>query len=1744
MKRAKKIMALVLSLALALNSSMLVLAEEPQQDEAKTEDIQAAEMSEDTGETPAMEDTGEAAITEEAAGEAGDVPEEVTDGSETEAADENKAPEAEEPTKTDKQPEAEEQTKTDKQPEAEEQTKTQEQPAKEEKVDAQAAAGDVELNAANFPDEAFREFIRGEADGNQDGILSTEEIANVTELAVNDEALGIRDMTGIRYFTELQILQVLDQSVAALDLSANVKLHTLVLDNNALTELNLTGVTNLETLILGPQNVGDKKYDGWSLSGKYDGDNDLLWPNDDGDISQVAGQKIHLVQNDFKKLAIDVPNNKMSLYIGTQGSMSVIPMDDYATQVITECSWSIDEANPGIVTVNSDESVETATVKGIAAGTTTVTATIGKYKASCVVTVEAGRPEGIQIGEETFPDEAFRDYVQNTIDLNKDTILTKEEIAECTSINVWEYRTGENDEIAIRDLTGIGYFTELETLDCSSNNLTALDLSANEKLSTLVCNDNMLTTLNLDNNTKLESLECEKNELTVLNLTNNKELGELYCDYNHLETLDLSGKSAEFGWYGSGYQIINGVLCKEWYYDQAFEDPVEEMSAAVGKVIYLKPEEQSGLQVVPDSVTLGLLDRCQIQVGMETEDGDMDFDNLPDDMQVSVRDTTIAEVEQAGDDEQKGTYVIIPLNIGSTKVMFSTETYSATCSITVRDGSVAVEVNAENFPDADFRSAVSEFIDGDGDGTLSLEEQLESSWLEAGGKCSSIQGIEKLPYLSQIFIHSAFLKDADFTGCDLNSIEITSPILENLNISGLTNLMNLDLRNARKLGDIDFAQFPNLETLVLGGKNMTKVDVTKNPELGLLALNNVPITSLDLSGNSGLETLELNNVPIASLDLSGNSELINLLLDNVPITKISTANAAGLERIAITRSGLESIDLKKNKELLNVKLSNTMGGETGWFTDESYTKPWTGDVKTALSSVLYRNPDWEEPVYDSPTYTEFDDPTYEDIIEGDNSYGVNGLKLGDGFIYGKLSTGILEEVSSNRKLAALLERQGIDDGDYKLLQASGVYRKNDKTDTSAAQFSFLGDEINTGDTIEVLRRTGTKADDTWERINEISVSENEVVVNADKIGLPFIVVKRTVERRNFTKSEVTGIEDMTYTGSAIKQSGLKVTYKGNELKEGTDYEVTYSANKNPGTATITLKGIGIYSGEISRTFTISVAEVEGLKTSAEKAASMKLEWEKLDNVTGYRVQYCTDDDFKSGVVTKVISTNTNVLNVTKLTAGSTYYYRVRAFVTVSGSPKYGSYSDTYEAVTATATPAAPKVSGVTGRANVKVTWKSVSGASSYELLQATSAKGEYNKIAELSASTLSYTVTEGLSYGRTYYYKVRTSREGNKYNVYSEESGYGYSATAPSTPRITKIEGGTKQVKLTWTKSSGASKYVIYQDDEIIATLSSSTLTNTVTGLAAGRTYGFKVRAYRSNVASSSSAEIFEATAPEEPTIKNILNGEELEVTWGAVSGASGYRVYMSTSASSGYKLVDTLEGKNAVTYTATGLDAATRYYFKVRSYRTGNDSQIYAGYSGIKYGETPAEVPQISSLRGGSKQITIKWKDVSNEDGYEIYRSVYATRSFTKLATLTEDKVSYVDKSLAQGKKYYYRVCSYRTIDGSKLYSELGTVEGTATTPAAPAIVSAKAAETQATVSWKAVSGVSGYDIYMATSSTGTYSKKVRVSGSSKTSGVVKNLTPGKKYYFRVKAYISASGEFTTTNSAFSGTKYCTIQK
>lgn len=175
--------------------------------------------------------------------------------------------------------------------------------------------------------------------------------------------------------------------------------------------------------------------------------------------------------------------------------------------------------------------------------------------------------------------------------------------------------------------------------------------------------------------------------------------------------------------------------------------------------------------------------------------------------------------------------------------------------------------------------------------------------------------------------------------------------------------------------------------------------------------------------------------------------------------------------------------------------------------------------------------------------------------------------------------------------------------------------------------------------------------------------------------------------------------------------------------------------------------------------------------------------------------------------------------------------------------------------------------------------------------------------------------------------------------------------TVPTT--VKAAAKSATSVAVTW-KSTNADSYNIYRSTSKTGTYkkigTSKTASYTDKGLTKGKTYYYKVTAVSGGKESEFSKVVSaKAVAPAPNTVKAVkAKSGAATITWSKSSGASGYEIYMSTSADSGFKKIKTSGAKSAASYTKTGLKSGQTYYFKIRTYTGVNGKKVYSGFSKV----------------------------------------------------------------------------------------------------------------------------------------------------------------------------------------------------
>lgn len=152
--------------------------------------------------------------------------------------------------------------------------------------------------------------------------------------------------------------------------------------------------------------------------------------------------------------------------------------------------------------------------------------------------------------------------------------------------------------------------------------------------------------------------------------------------------------------------------------------------------------------------------------------------------------------------------------------------------------------------------------------------------------------------------------------------------------------------------------------------------------------------------------------------------------------------------------------------------------------------------------------------------------------------------------------------------------------------------------------------------------------------------------------------------------------------------------------------------------------------------------------------------------------------------------------------------------------------------------------------SITLSWSKTTGATGYRVYQYSSSKGEY-VLKKSVKGTTTYKVT-GLKAGTTYKFKIRpyTKTEDGTV-IWGSYSSVLTTATKPAKPTMKTISASSAKVTLTWNNVSGENGYQVYYSTlkngtyKKMSNVGANKVKYTSAKLTAGKTYYFKVRAYK-----------------------------------------------------------------------------------------------------------------------------------------------------------------------------------------------------------------------------------------------------------------------------------------------------------
>ena len=438
---------------------------------------------------------------------------------------------------------------------------------------------------------------------------------------------------------------------------------------------------------------------------------------------------------------------------------------------------------------------------------------------------------------------------------------------------------------------------------------------------------------------------------------------------------------------------------------------------------------------------------------------------------------------------------------------------------------------------------------------------------------------------------------------------------------------------------------------------------------------------------------------------------------------------------------------------------------------------------------------------------------------------------------------------------------------------------------------------------------------------------------------------------SWVASSTSGVTYTVYSSANAIATGLTATsYSVTGLNASTTYSYTVVAVSSAGASTAS----NLASATTLAATVVTPAAPFGLSASPASASQINLNWQPS---TTSGVTYAVYMGTASGATTTLVASGLTGQNtaVSGLLDNSTYYFTVKA-VTSGGvsSAASNQATATTQALPATA-PTGLSASTISAT-QINLSWTAVTNTGATYAVYYGTSSGAENTLLATAISGTTYSAT-GLSASTTYYFIVRSNSAGGTSSPSSQASATTQSVavpvvpvtpTTPTTPTVPTAPSGlvatavsSTQINMSWSPSSTASvTYTVYSGSTAIASGLGAT-SYSVTGLTASTAYSFSVIAVSSAGSSAASnsagATTQAAPAPSAPSglSATATSSSQINLGWTASSTAGvTYSLYSGLASGAESNLV--ASGITSTSYSATGLNASTAYYFIVKAVASG----------------------------------------------------------------------------------------------------------------------------------------------------------------------------------------------------------------
>lgn len=402
--------------------------------------------------------------------------------------------------------------------------------------------------------------------------------------------------------------------------------------------------------------------------------------------------------------------------------------------------------------------------------------------------------------------------------------------------------------------------------------------------------------------------------------------------------------------------------------------------------------------------------------------------------------------------------------------------------------------------------------------------------------------------------------------------------------------------------------------------------------------------------------------------------------------------------------------------------------------------------------------------------------------------------------------------------------------------------------------------------------------------------------------------------------------------------GSNCSYADTAIACGTTYSYQVRAFKNTNGTT----SYGAFSGEASAVTSLPGTSMQG--ASSQEYQTVTITWNQGVGATGYELYRSNTSGTNYSLLADITDGNITSYRDTAVTVGETWFYKVKPYRVENGQKVYGPETGEVSGLVTLGS-----VSGVNAWASaynrIELTWNKLSYATGYEIYYSTSPDSGYQFLKRVGKGASKFKWSKAQC-GTTYYFQIRPIQKVKKVTNYGTFSNAVSAMTTIGTPSAMVKKVTYDSMTLRWKAVKGAKGYKLYVSDSADGSyqyyMTTKRSSNVLKKLEAGRTYYFKVTAFRDNYESPLSGTISGRPSIGAVTKLKVVSqsGTELKVSWKKVKGAEKYVILRSGSQNGVYTQVGET---NKVFYTDGGLANSTTYFYKVYAVR-GNCASDQVG--------------------------------------------------------------------------------------------------------------------------------------------------------------------------------------------------------